>query len=59
MFPAKFPPSYEEWKKKIEEHLHIKNLSPLNKKRIREEVYKIAREIEKTREQALDRYIEG
>jgi hypothetical protein len=59
VFPAKFPPAYGEWKKKIDGYLHIEDLSSLNKKRVREEVYKIAREIEKTREQALDRYIDG
>ncbi|MDQ1349745.1 MAG: hypothetical protein QG657_46 [Acidobacteriota bacterium] len=58
VFPANFPGYYNEWKEKISMHKHIVGLSALNKNQVRDRFREIAVEIVKTRNDALDKFIE-
>lgn len=57
VYPASFPSYYKDWQKEIERHLHIPDLSSLNKKQVREAICEIADEIVKTKKQVLEDYI--
>ena len=57
VFPANFPKYYKDWKEKIQQHLHIQDLSSLNKKQVRDKIKEIATEIVKTKTKTLEDYI--
>ena len=57
VYPANFPPYYEDWQKAIEGLSHIPDLSSLNRDDIRNEIGKIAKEIVNTSKKVLEDYI--
>jgi len=56
IYPADFPPYFNDWQQQINGHLNIQNLSSLERKDICDKISEIAREIVDTRRKIIEDY---